>query len=1417
MNEQSPACNDDALVALLRDELTAGESDPVLSHLESCTSCQQRISDLVASGDEWKRTAQAISACAATEVGAVPFSMPSFGSHQITWNDSMARQLLSPPSHPEMLGRLGRYEVERLIGSGGMGVVFKAFDSELNRPVAIKLLAPYLASSGPARKRFSREARAAAAVVHQHVVPIHNVETERETPFIVMQFVSGESLQDRIDREGSLELCEILRIGMQVADGLSAAHQQGLVHRDIKPSNILLEEDVDRALISDFGLARAADDASLTRTGFHPGTPQYMSPEQASGQSVDARSDLFSFGSMLYTMCTGRPPFRAENSLSVMRRITDTEPIAIREVNPAIPDWLCSIIARLMDKQKSDRFQSAREVHVLLEACLSHIQQPSAKPLPVIPGLSGSDRHSPFLKTRTGILSMIAVACLVTFWGGLFFPGVLVDEVSSEPGRSDNSTALLQSTESAETKSPAEQQSSAESKPDGSSSWVADAEYRPSAATRRVIEKLSADVENAATPTAIDTPDDQLVYINSEVTKAIAERISTRLELLHAGRVEDSGQFINELQGLFLKLKPLLRPTESTYAAYRRIAIAVWPVVLKGYPAEFNAAIVTLTEPYAAIRANDRMAEADQPTEPLGEDLQAVHALALARAGDFDGALRENRRFAKRIRVNLEKGRLPDLKVYFLGTHRSQQSLLQQSILQEACILAFNGRHAQATQVSSTAGQVEVRDESAEDQRAIAQLVITLAQLSEEGAVAEQKSGLDTDDVRLKKLVEDHLIVVRVKLEKGDFTGTAHSYRVHVLHTYKGKQYHVESVLTTDASTESPATPKNGQSAAGSSVLKPGEYVLILDAQSTQNSFKISSLGFQVTREPGFSFVVVRDEKQQAAWPVNSSEAQFIAGLFVNAHTQVPQQVPASASDSQLVSEAEMFEQLWRLKLADTIRYAAIVSTIRDDATAKLATQAISELFPLKSQIASLGRKLRRYQPEPEQVRFAENIQQQIDLRKPEILSATVKVVNEPFFQQVTDAGHAVDRASRSMLPYPVSGGMAQRGDGPQFVVWMTANSTGEIDLSDEQGLFEVHVVDDQTGELRQLREHIAGGGVALLPINSLCWLRPVPDSTDEGSAAAPSEMAASVLTWNDVLGVDAPPGYSDDALSLIQALNTSRGEWLFAGTVRSGDEEADLEATMEIQGGFRNIIRQGFFPQWQIVIGWPRAEPADALKLNVLAVPEPEGIKWMLAPAYSTKGEGPIAGLHKLYDGIWNPETGVLRWTSARAKPTLEEGDVVEKSEDSGAPLLTFEMSVKANGEIQFTDYQHTDTLRFSGKAAARIGEPVVEKTPAIAKLPGGYKIFFASSTEVCLDSESGPIIAGPRIEKIGCHEQLIFGLTTLYANSEELSDTLGYFLLDTTTGEITKGMDLATWREVLKTQGVTEPRLVGPEMVGE
>ena len=167
---------------------------------------------------------------------------------------------------------------------------------------------------------------------------------------------------------------EILRIGSQIAHGLAAAHKQGLIHRDVKPANILLENGVERVKITDFGLARAVDDLSVTRTGEVAGTPQYMSPEQGQGMHVDHRSDLFSLGSVLYAMCTGRPPFRGNNPLAIIRKVVDETPRPIREVNPDIPDWLCAIIDRLLAKDPEDRYQTAAEVANELEESLARLQ-----------------------------------------------------------------------------------------------------------------------------------------------------------------------------------------------------------------------------------------------------------------------------------------------------------------------------------------------------------------------------------------------------------------------------------------------------------------------------------------------------------------------------------------------------------------------------------------------------------------------------------------------------------------------------------------------------------------------------------------------------------------------------------------------------------------------------------------------------------------------------------------------------------------------------------------------------------------------------------------------------------------------------------------------------------------------------------
>jgi serine/threonine protein kinase len=404
-------CNEQLLLRALQGDLPQEENERLFSHIANCESCQSRISDLAASGDEWIAVTNAIKDQPPADEPLERLSSFARGIHAPRWTESMAKQLLLPPSHPEMLGRLGRYEIERLIGAGGMGLVFKAFDRELNRPLAIKMLSPHLADSGAARQRFAREARAAAAVVHPHVVPIHNVESEGELPYLVMQYVSGESLQDRIDREGPLELEQILRIGMQVADGLEAAHQQGLVHRDIKPSNILLEDRVERALITDFGLARAGDDASLTRTGFHPGTPHYMSPEQASGKTVDARSDLFSLGSMFYAMSTGRPPFRDESSLSVMRLIAESNPPPMTQSNSRLPDWWVVFVKRLMAKSPSDRFASASEVKSVLKECLRHFESPASATVPKVLQRTWWFARKPSICVAGGLVMLSFLLC----------------------------------------------------------------------------------------------------------------------------------------------------------------------------------------------------------------------------------------------------------------------------------------------------------------------------------------------------------------------------------------------------------------------------------------------------------------------------------------------------------------------------------------------------------------------------------------------------------------------------------------------------------------------------------------------------------------------------------------------------------------------------------------------------------------------------------------------------------------------------------------------------------------------------------------------------------------------------------------------------------------------------------------------
>jgi hypothetical protein len=269
---------------------------------------------------------------------------------------------LSPSSEPGALGRLDHYEILEIVGRGGMGIVLRARDTKLERVVAIKVLARRLAISALARQRFVREARAAAAITHDNVIAIHAVEDAGRAPYLVMQFIDGPTLQAKMDRTGPLPVEEVLRIGQEIAEGLAAAHGHGLIHHDIKPSNILLENGIQRVKITDFGLANAVDEESATPSGFIAGTPAYMSPEQARGEQVDHRSDLYSLGTVLYALCTGHTPFQARTTIEVLHAVRKDMPRPVREVNPDVPDWLSELISRLHAKDPADRLASAKEV-----------------------------------------------------------------------------------------------------------------------------------------------------------------------------------------------------------------------------------------------------------------------------------------------------------------------------------------------------------------------------------------------------------------------------------------------------------------------------------------------------------------------------------------------------------------------------------------------------------------------------------------------------------------------------------------------------------------------------------------------------------------------------------------------------------------------------------------------------------------------------------------------------------------------------------------------------------------------------------------------------------------------------------------------------------------------------------------------
>lgn len=370
---QSATCPDDAMLAqLLAGLLPAEQAELYEPHLAHCERCAARavelstIDELAAALRDTRIGEDSAPAPDTSHLAALIERLGNLTNHPnvayLPTEDEL-RSVLRPAECEGDLGRIGDYRVLEVLGAGAMGIVFRAIDVALARPVAIKVMRPQLSANRDACLRFRREACAAAAFEHKHVVTIYHVGEDQGTPFFVMQLLEGESLRSHLMRVGKLPVPEVLRIGREIALGLDAAHRRGLLHRDIKPDNVWLEADAGQVKIVDFGLARAADGTpSITHAGTILGTPQYMAPEQIRGDAIDERCDLFSLGSLLYHAATGHPPFSGSNVMATLLAVSHDRVVPPRQLVPELPEPLSDLILQLMEKSPADRIQSAAEV-----------------------------------------------------------------------------------------------------------------------------------------------------------------------------------------------------------------------------------------------------------------------------------------------------------------------------------------------------------------------------------------------------------------------------------------------------------------------------------------------------------------------------------------------------------------------------------------------------------------------------------------------------------------------------------------------------------------------------------------------------------------------------------------------------------------------------------------------------------------------------------------------------------------------------------------------------------------------------------------------------------------------------------------------------------------------------------------------
>ena len=394
MSDQISSCpTQDALKKCVYNQLSANEIESLKSHVKMCPKCRVSFTAIlkekvgqenqgigpIPPGTKADAKASSIAPVSAMQnpenAAQQKTDNPLYSTQQkvITPQLKPAYPFLEPPTKPGGIGCLGDYELIRVLGEGGMGIVFEADDKRLGRKVALKVLRPELTDES-FRQRFEREGKISSSIQDDNICLVYQVGVHNSVSYMAMEFLKGEDLDAKLKRDGWLPIPVVFKIAKQMALGLAVAHEKKLIHRDIKPANVWLESsgpvgDFKRVKLLDFGLAKSTEvESTLTAKGMIVGTPNYMAPEQICGEPLDERADLFSLGCVMYRMLSGKIPFEKENTLAVLHAVVESEIPALNDLDQKLPKEVYGLMTKLLSKDPADRPATARKVVSMIEA-----------------------------------------------------------------------------------------------------------------------------------------------------------------------------------------------------------------------------------------------------------------------------------------------------------------------------------------------------------------------------------------------------------------------------------------------------------------------------------------------------------------------------------------------------------------------------------------------------------------------------------------------------------------------------------------------------------------------------------------------------------------------------------------------------------------------------------------------------------------------------------------------------------------------------------------------------------------------------------------------------------------------------------------------------------------------------------------